>query len=64
MADITLCKDKTCPHKERCYRFNAEPSLYQAYFINSPRKGDKCFYYWGENAKEIWNEDSSNNNAE
>lgn len=59
--DITMCKDTTCPHKENCLRFTGEPSLHQAYFVDSPRNGDKCFYYWGENAKKIWNEDSSSN---
>lgn len=62
--DITMCKDTSCPHKEKCLRFTGEPGLYQAYFVDSPRKEDKCFYYWGENAKQIWNEDTDSMSAE
>lgn len=47
MPDITLCRDHTCPQKESCYRFLAEPEKYwQSYFAESPRNGDECRYYW------------------
>jgi hypothetical protein len=54
MPDISMCKGGNCPHKEKCYRFMAEPSYYQTYFAEPPNKGDKCDYYWGENAQSIW----------
>jgi hypothetical protein len=31
MADITMCKNETCPMKNRCYRYTAIPSDYQSY---------------------------------
>lgn len=47
MPDITMCEDKKCPKKDTCYRFLAEPTpCWQPYFVNSPRKGKNCEYYW------------------
>lgn len=46
MADITMCKDLACPLAETCYRMKAEPNKHwQSYFLNSPRKEDKCEHY-------------------
>lgn len=45
MPDITLCKGEGCKIKETCYRFKAKPSEYQAYFVVSPIKYDKCDYF-------------------
>lgn len=43
MPDITMCNDETCPIRNECYRFRAIPSEHrQAYFVDSPREGDKC----------------------
>ena len=48
MADITMCKDNSCPRAGQCYRFTANASdLYQSYFISSPLKDDKsCDEFW------------------
>lgn len=48
MADITMCKDKECPHKDLCYRFTAPVNPYrQAYFSESPLQQDgTCQYFW------------------
>ena len=47
MADITMCKDKECPRKEQCYRFNARVNEFrQAYFSESTREWDKCDYFY------------------
>ena len=42
MADITMCKDNTCPNAGHCYRFTANANeLRQYYFVVSPLKDDK-----------------------
>jgi hypothetical protein len=56
MPDITMCPGTFCPHKETCYRYTAKPSDYQSYFMKPPIKEGKCEYYWGENAKSVWNQ--------
>jgi len=56
MADITKCPGYDCPFKEKCYRFTAEPSEYQSYFLEPPIKEGKCDMYWGEDAEFIWNQ--------
>ena len=58
MPDITMCKGGNCPHKEKCYRFTAKPSYYQSYFVEPPiGHNGKCDSYWGENGKDVWNEE-------
>ena len=48
MPDITLCKDHECKLNNTCFRYNAKPSEYQYYFVESPKGEDgKCDYYWG-----------------
>jgi len=42
--DITMCKDKDCPYKDKCYRFVSKPNSYQSYFIDSPRGEYQCEY--------------------
>ena len=50
MADITMCLDKDCKKKDTCYRYIApRDKYYQAYFLDTPRKKDKCKYYWEVN---------------
>lgn len=47
MADITMCRDNECPMRGDCYRKLAPINEYrQAFFIASPREGDKCTYHW------------------
>lgn len=45
MADITKCNDIFCPMKESCFRFKAPSSMWQSYFMESPRKGKECDYH-------------------
>ena len=48
MPDITMCKDHDCKLNNTCFRYNAKPSDYQSYFVESPKDEDsKCDYYWG-----------------
>lgn len=51
-----MCSGEECPAKESCYRFTAEPSYRQSYFLNPPMKDGKCDHYWGEQAESIWNQ--------
>ena len=37
MPDISMCKGKTCPLKESCYRYTATPNEFrQSYFTAIP----------------------------
>ena len=54
--DITMCPGTDCPHKEKCYRYTANPIEYQSYFMEAPIKQGKCEMYWGENSQFIWNQ--------
>jgi hypothetical protein len=48
--DITMCQDKECPNKDKCYRFIATPDkLRQSYFTESPRLAQssrRCEHFW------------------
>ena len=47
MPDITMCKDHYCKLKETCYRYIADPSYYQSYFVGSPKDKDgSCKHHW------------------
>lgn len=51
MVDICMCNNEECPLKNRCYRYRAEASQYQTYFIVDDKlKKDaqeyKCTGYW------------------
>ena len=47
MADITMCDDKECKVKDKCYRYTAKACKYrQSYFIESPRNKGDCSHYW------------------
>ena len=50
-----MCKDDSCPIKDSCRRFTAEPGFLQSYFIDSPMKDGKCDMYWGESQQQIMN---------
>ena len=56
MADITKCRDKDCPVKEKCYRWTAEEDMMQSYFVESPRSDEGCEMFWGENSEQIMNQ--------
>jgi hypothetical protein len=57
MPDITMCDGTNCPHKEKCYRYTANPSEFrQSYFAEPPIKDGKCDHYWGEQSEAIWNQ--------
>lgn len=46
MPDITMCMGKDCPLKETCYRYKAEPSEYQSYWLEPPYYAGICEHYW------------------
>lgn len=46
MPDITMCLDKKCPKRAKCYRYKATPSVWQSYFSESPRQGKTCEQFW------------------
>lgn len=46
MPDITMCKGEKCEAKESCYRFTAEPNIYQSYFMDSPGHDKNCPRFW------------------
>lgn len=46
MADITMCKDLNCFLRVHCYRAQARASARQSYFVQSPRQGGECNYFW------------------
>lgn len=50
MADISKCKDETCPNKEKCWRFNAPSNeLWQTYGSFGwmrDQAGGECKYFW------------------
>ena len=51
MPDITLCANKNCPLKDKCYRFTATPDpLWQSYADFEPVKG-KCDHFWDNTNK-------------
>ncbi len=41
-----MCPGNDCPLKETCYRYKAEPSDYQSYFIDTPYYSGICEHYW------------------
>ena len=52
MPDITMCKGEDCTQSYKCYRYTAEPSMMQSYFLESPnKKVNECEYFW-ENVRE------------
>jgi len=45
MADISMCKDETCPKKETCYRFTAIPDEYWQMYADF-KYTTYCEHYW------------------
>ena len=50
MPDITTCKGDTCPMRNHCYRYTAEESDLQSYFLEPPFKSTLMIY---ENDKSL-----------
>lgn len=44
VVDITKCSNKDCPLRDTCFRFLAEDSLYQSYYVDL--KHEDCDVYW------------------
>ena len=58
MADITMCNDTSCHRAGQCYRFTANVSDYQYYFMTSPLKEDKtCDEFWLDERYKILRKD-------
>lgn len=46
MPDISMCRNKECDLRLRCYRYRAKPNEFrQAYGTFYPIQG-KCNYFW------------------
>lgn len=48
MPDISMCNNRLCPSRIRCYRFMAIPSQHgqtYSYFVVNDFEG-KCEYFW------------------
>lgn len=58
MPDITMCIDHECPQNHNCYRYKAEPSQRQAYFVATPRRNGECEMYWAMEAPRAATSDS------
>lgn len=46
MADITMCKDKTCELFHKCYRAQAKESMRQSFFCGLDKNGKDCEYFY------------------
>jgi hypothetical protein len=46
MPDITMCNGNYCELAKTCYRYKAEPSERQSYFVKEPIINNQCDYYW------------------
>lgn len=56
MPDITMCKNILCEVKEKCYRWTAEPSKWQAYaWFDNPR-GKPCLNFVEDVRKNVPND--------
>lgn len=52
MPDISMCSNKNCPLKDKCYRFTAKPNERQAY--SDFPGGEDCEYYWPDYSANDW----------
>ena len=48
MPDITMCVNKTCPVRGKCYRYMAIPSSHnrQSYAMFKPDDTGECEAFW------------------
>ena len=46
MPDITMCINKTCPLREKCYRATAFPDLHWQSFAEYNPDNGQCEYFW------------------
>lgn len=48
MPDICMCKGDDCPDKGKCYRYTAEPSYRQSWFMEIPYNKEigVCEHFW------------------
>jgi hypothetical protein len=48
MVDIAMCNNTKCPQREECYRFNADPGMWQAFgdFGYDEEQGCDHFILW------------------
>ena len=47
------CKDETCVACKKCTRFTTDVEKKQPRFALTPREGNSCIFYEGDNPKEI-----------
>jgi hypothetical protein len=47
MPDISMCLNKTCPLRDKCYRYLAHPSEWQSVGDFKPNEdGTSCDHFW------------------
>ena len=52
MMDMTFCTDRECPAALFCKRFSIKEDIAWR-FTETPRNGDYCDMFWGENQQSI-----------
>jgi len=50
MPDITMCKNKKCKKKDKCYRFTAEPSEYRQSYAEFK---EPCYDFWDNSDRKL-----------
>lgn len=53
MPDISMCTDKDCPQREKCFRYRAEPNDYQSYSAFKYDGGCDYFYAFDAGDKQV-----------
>jgi len=46
MPDISMCCNRDCPIREKCYRYRARPDKYWQSYAFFEYKDDKCDNFW------------------
>lgn len=53
MPDISMCLNKNCPLRMKCYRYTAIPDDWQSFCGFAPDQTGKCDYFWDNAGKRI-----------
>lgn len=59
MADISLCRNESCPSAKSCKRFLTKPGFWQSYSNFNPKKEENCDFYIKVGCKYIKKEGAS-----
>ena len=52
---MTMCQNKECPIKKKCYRYRAKPSLHQMYGAFVFKNGCEHFIKFWEDKENLFN---------